>query len=826
MAQHPFNSAGAIGPKRTPPTWSVPDFDKHPPFSFTYGGVASSKLLPKWRHRSSGGRFSGGRIERHTWTDPVTGLAAVLDAKRFTSSGAVSWIVYFRNTSKIGTRLIGDVLALDLSTQRRSTEQLLIRSNNGSDARVVDFAPFELELTDGKCWLFSNSAGRPSDGIVAGESSPWRYFSGGDAPGYINSDQHSTVIAGGTATLTFTGTSITWIGVRNIDCGMADVFIDGEQAAVVDQYGTSWLKQQELFTRADLPDGEHTIMIQSRADRNPAGIGNNVNIDAFTVGRPGAEAEVINDDDARIVYGMQPVGSSSWVRNGWPYFNFDAGGEGLIAAVGWPGQWALQAERSGTEVRIRAGMAQVDQLQDGDRIQQAELTELWLQPGEEIRTPQIVLLPWSGADHHDGQNAWRAWFVDHHMPRTGGVPVPPLCPTQSNDYFDGQWDTAADELTWLNAYGEHGATPGTGGAHDHWWIDAGWYAVPEGASEDWNWPGTWYPDPNRYPDGLKPILDRAHELGMRSIVWFEPERVRKGTWVHQHHPEWLLPIEGNDDVHLLDFGNAEAQQWMTQTVGDMIEHDGIDVYREDFNIGPLQYWRENDTFGRRGMVQIRYVTGHLAYWRALQERKPGLVIDTCASGGKRLDIETLGLAVNLLRSDLVRHAVGNQSHLHALSSWVPLHGGVVRVTGSPTDLYDSRSAYGPSLHHALDVRQADAPWDTLNQTAAEWKAISGHFYGNFFPLTPGGSGDDIWVGWQFGQRDAFAGVVQVFRRADSQESSATLLLRGLTEKQRYAVTDRDSGDTQVLLGSELMNDGLKVSIDTAPAARILEYQRA
>ncbi|MBZ2196970.1 alpha-galactosidase [Ruania sp. N2-46] len=311
---------------------------------------------------------------------------------------------------------------------------------------------------------------------------------------------------------------------------------------------------------------------------------------------------------------------------------------------------------------------------------------------------------------------------------------------------------------------------------------------------------------------------------MRTIVWFEPERVRAGTWLHVNHPEWLLATPGGTDNFLLDFGNADALAWASTTMGDMIVNDGIDVYREDFNIGPLPLWRANDVHGRRGMKQIRYVEGHLAYWKALQTRRPGLVIDTCASGGRRMDVETLGVSVNFLRSDRVLNATANQTHQHGVSSWVGLHGGVARVTGGPTDVYDSRSAYAPSMHHALDVRQADAPWETLKELAAEWHGLSGHLYGDYYPLTAGGAAPDIWIAWQFGQPDGSAGYVQVFRRPDAAETASTIRLRGLTPDASYTLTDRDSGTTQELLGQALI-DGIEVSIDSAPSSRVLEYQK-
>ena len=71
---------------------------------------------------------------------------------------------------------------------------------------------------------------------------------------------------------------------------------------------------------------------------------------------------------------------------------------------------------------------------------------------------------------------------------------------------------------------------------DYWWIDAGWYPC----GDDWGNVGTWEPDPQRYPKGLREVADHVHAKGMKLVVWFEPERVTPGTWLAEQHPEWVL----------------------------------------------------------------------------------------------------------------------------------------------------------------------------------------------------------------------------------------------------------------------------------------------
>ena len=71
------------------------------------------------------------------------------------------------------------------------------------------------------------------------------------------------------------------------------------------------------------------------------------------------------------------------------------------------------------------------------------------------------------------------------------------------------------------------------------------------------------------------------------MVWFEPERVIRGTQWAVEHPDWMLDIpEHNNDTYLLfDLGNPEACHWMSKYIGDMLEENSIDYYRQDFNMG-------------------------------------------------------------------------------------------------------------------------------------------------------------------------------------------------------------------------------------------------
>jgi alpha-galactosidase len=350
----------------------------------------------------------------------------------------------------------------------------------------------------------------------------------------------------------------------------------------------------------------------------------------------------------------------------------------------------------------------------------------------------------------------------------------------------------------------------------HWWMDAGWYPC---GGVGWPKTGTWDVDTTRFPNGLRAISDHAHERGVKTIVWFEPERVHPGTWLYEQHPEWLLGPEGGQ--RLLDLGNPDARQWLTDHVDRVMTEQGIDLYRQDCNIDPLAYWRANDAEDRQGMTVARYVEGYLAYWDELLHRHPGMFIDSCASGGRRNDLETMRRAIPLWRTDYRCEPVGTQCCTYGISLWIPLSG----TGAADADEYVFRSNMVPFTNCLFDVRRKDLDYDLLRRLTTEWRAVAPTYLGDFWPLTPYSTENGSWMAWQFDRPDLGEGMVQVFRRSESIYESAHLRLRGLDPEARYRVRDLDAPRASTFSGQELMDPGLPVAIGERPAALLITYQR-
>jgi alpha-galactosidase len=236
---------------------------------------------------------------------------------------------------------------------------------------------------------------------------------------------------------------------------------------------------------------------------------------------------------------------------------------------------------------------------------------------------------------------------------------------------------------------------------------------------------------------------------------------------------------------------------------------------------PLGAWRAHDPPDRQGITENKHVQGYLAFWDELVRRHPNMLIDSCASGGHRNDLETLRRALPLLRSDYIFDSVGEQGHTYGLAFWLPYYG-----TGFiDFDTYIVRSLMGPDTTLSCDARRRDLDWDLLRKLVAQWQQVVPDYFGDFYPLMPYTLEGAAWLAWQFDRPEAGTGIVQAFRRADSAYRSLELRLRALDPQADYEVTNLDTQHPSRIAGRELIERGLVIELPGRPAAAVVTYKR-
>lgn len=474
-----------------------------------------------------------------------------------------------------------------------------------------------------------------------------------------------------------------------------------------------------------------------------------------------------------------------------PYFNIKGEKGGLTAAVGWTGQWFASLRQTLTGVRFRA---------------KQEFFNAPLNASEEIRSPLVSLSFYDGKNALKGFNSFRKWEKDCVYPESirtlNGYVI-------ANEFNTKTCDELIEEV---NSIDEEVL-----GSTDYFWMDAGWYEYNEGWYDG---VGNWIPDRRRFPDGLKPLSDAMAAKGKEFLLWYEPERVREGTYLcneGKKHDGWTF--EDGENI-MWNLGNDDACKFLSDYIADSLVSNGISMYRQDFNFTPISYWQKADKEfygGRTGICENHYVTNLYKYLDTLCGAVDGLIIDNCASGGKRLDIEMTRRSLPLWRSDYnCGNADGSvkpdvleatQAMTCGLSCWL-VYTGTNRLFHSE---YASRSA----ILTDQSVYQPTGEYDAYSD-------ISQFMTRNYCPLQFGGTDASKYLAMQFGDENEGAAVI--YKREKVKKDEFLLVFNCLDKGKTYEIYDIDSpGSIITKTGGELMSGGIKLNIAETPKAVIVRY---
>ena len=502
---------------------------------------------------------------------------------------------------------------------------------------------------------------------------------------------------------------------------------------------------------------------------------------------------------------MTPAGGRSSDNTAFPFFNIEIPGQqGIIVAVGWSGKWYADVSQLNEKtVSLKSGM---------------EKMKLKLYPKEEIRTPKICLLFWEGKDRMIGHNRFRQFILAYHTRKMNGNHVElPLSaflarggPSPCNEHVCATEGYAVEQI---RRYQQFNIVP------EVFWLDAGWYFCKG------QWPnvGNWTPNKENFPNGLKPVTDAAHTAGAKFILWLEPERVTEGTEFANKNPDWLIKIPNNKNF-LFDLGNKEARLWMTEYISDLIKREGIDYYRQDFNMDPMPYWVAKDKPDRIGISEIRHIEGLYAYWDSLLVRFPNLLIDNCASGGRRIDLETTSRSSPLWRTDYqYGEPNGSQCHTYGLNFYLPLSG-----TGNViTTPYAFRSSMSSAVALMWDINSSSGSIPEMQKCIQEFKELRPYYYSDYYPLTgtQNMTKDNVWLAYQLNRPEQNDGIVMAFRREDSPDKSIQVKLRGIDEFADYELVDQDSGKKLIQKGKQLSN-GITLSLAEKKKSLLIKYKKS
>ncbi|GGQ14386.1 alpha-galactosidase [Streptosporangium pseudovulgare] len=460
-----------------------------------------------------------------------------------------------------------------------------------------------------------------------------------------------------------------------------------------------------------------------------------------------------------------------------PWVMLDAGdatedhGEVWSAALAWSGSWRITVERDHDG---RAGWS-------GGFGHEGVTWRLG--PGEALETPAFTGV-YSAQGFGGISHRWHDHVRRHVLPAPRRVR-----PVVFNSWEATQFDISQAQQMEL-------AELAAGIGVELFVMDDGWFGGRTGETAGL---GDWWPNPERFPDGLTPLVEHVKRLGMQFGLWVEPESVNPDSELYRTRPEWVLrqPNRHSTEVRnqlLLDFSRDDVADWAYDRLDELVTGDDVAFLKWDMNRPVTEAGDE---------VWVPYIRNVYAVIDRLRAAHPHLMIEGCASGGGRADLGMIARTDQIWTSDntdaaqriAIQHGYGQMYPACTMGAW---------VTDSPNAITGGRTPLAFRFHVAMagalgiggDLRRwSPEDLEEARHLVARYKEIR--------PVVHGGRLDRL-ADWAVQYTLDADVVVLSWRPTTLVRATAPLRLKGLDPDGRYR--DEDTGE--IRHGALLMSHGL------------------
>ncbi|MGF1470916.1 MAG: alpha-galactosidase [Rubrobacteraceae bacterium] len=491
-----------------------------------------------------------------------------------------------------------------------------------------------------------------------------------------------------------------------------------------------------------------------------------------------------------------------------PFFALDRGnaiedsGEVWFGALGWSGNWKIAVDHDAHGfLQVSGGINDFD-------------FSWHLAAGEELQTPSFI-----GGYTREGfggmsRNLHR-YTLDHLLPTKGPLPV--LYNSWEATYFDVN-EKGQGELA------EKAASLGV----ELFVVDDGWFGERH---DDGRGLGDWWVNPEKFPNGLHPLIEKVHALGMEFGLWVEPEMVNKDSDLYREHPDWVYRFPNRELTEsrnqlVLNLAKVEVREHLFGVLDGLLAEHDISFVKWDMNRpfsepgwpeAPLEKQRE---------AWVRHVWGIYEILHRLRRRHPGVYFETCAGGGGRVDLGMFRYADQAWVSDntdpydrlRIQEGFSMAYPARVMMCWVADSGKWVK--GRETSVaYRFHSAMMGSLGVGGNLIE----WSTEEMEEArglveKYKEIRDVVQGgDQYRLLSPREGDTTAV--QYVSRDSSRSILFVFRSTHQfPDPAPTIFLRGLNPEALYLTTLEE----EPVSGKALMWRGVKVRLDDELSSVLVE----
>ncbi|MHA6508416.1 alpha-galactosidase [Tessaracoccus sp. Y1736] len=395
--------------------------------------------------------------------------------------------------------------------------------------------------------------------------------------------------------------------------------------------------------------------------------------------------------------GRTGADAATVLHAGVPGFGF-AEGEVWGVHVGWSGNHTHIAERGFTGEQFIGG---------GELLLPGEVT---LAPGAAYESPWLYGSYGVGLD----EVARRFHRYLRSRPQHPSSTRPVTINVWEAVYFD-------HSLQPLLELAEKAAAVGV----ERYVLDDGWFG---GRRDDHAGLGDWVVSTDMWPEGLHPLVNRVKELGMQFGLWFEPEMVNEDSDVARAHPEWIMATGSRMPVEtrfqqVINLGIPECYAYIRDQMLAILGEYDISYIKWDHN-------RDLIDAGTHPLGQAGVHAQTQAVYRLIDELKaahPGLEIESCSSGGARVDLGILQRTDRVWVSDCI-DPLERQQMMRWTQQLLPpemlgshIASGTSHTTGRTHELnFRAATAIFGHLGIEWDLRQAS---ESALEELTEWVAF-------------------------------------------------------------------------------------------------------
>jgi alpha-galactosidase len=353
-------------------------------------------------------------------------------------------------------------------------------------------------------------------------------------------------------------------------------------------------------------------------------------------------------------------------------------------------------------------------------------------------------------------------------------------------------------------------------------IDDGWFGARK---TDRAGLGDWYPDPDKFPNGLKPVIDYVHKLGMEFGLWIEPEMVNRDSRLYREHPDWVINFpgrprsEGRNQL-ILNLARDDVSEHLFSVFDKLLTENDIRIVKWDMNRHVSEPGWPEVTPAEQKRFWVKYVDNLYGLVDRLRASHPQVEFETSEGGGGRVDLGLLRRMEQINTSDNGDAFDGLRIGEGYSMAYAPrlINGGIGDNPGSNDRSLPLQFRFlagmrmGGSFGFCCDLRKW-SPEDLAvgKRMAAYYKSIRATLQqGRLYRLASAFEGN--LTATEYVARDGKQAVLFAFQPAQKLlQDAPPIYLRGLQPDASYRVSPIDGKLVEkqpVLSGSYLMNHGL------------------